>query len=134
MNADSEDFKFAKLTDKAIELFYKVYNELGHGFLEKVYENALCIELKKADIPIIQQAPIKVLYRGDTVGDYIADFLIDGKVILEIKACKSIAPEHEAQLLNYLKATEIEVGLLLNFGLKPEIKRMVFSNNRKRSA
>jgi GxxExxY protein len=131
MNADSQDFKYNDLTEKIISVFYKVYNRLGYGFLEKVYENALMIELRKEKIPCVVQAPIKVLYENETIGEYYADILVDNKVIVEIKAAKSLAEEHEAQLLNYLKATNIEVGLLLNFGNKPEIKRKVFDNKRK---
>jgi GxxExxY protein len=110
---------------------YKIFNALGYGFLEKVYENAMIIELERERIPVISQAPIRVSYEGKVVGEYFADILIDGKVIVEIKAGKYLAPEHEAQLLNYLKATDVEVGLLLNFGPKPQVKRKVFDNFRK---
>ena len=123
--------KHKDLTDKIIQAFYDVYNKLGYGFLEKVYENALVIELRKVDIPVVPQSPIRVYYDEKIIGEYYADLLVDNKVIVEIKAAKSFVPEHEAQLLNYLKATDIEVGLLLNFGPKPEIKRKVFDNNKK---
>lgn len=123
--------KNGKLTEEIIKLFYKVYNTLGYGFLEKVYENAMMVELSKAGISAIAQSPISVVYENNVIGDYYADILVDNKVIVEIKATKSIAPEHEAQLLNYLKATDIELGLLLNFGPKPEIKRKVYDNIRK---
>lgn len=119
------------VTDKIIHLFYKVYNNLGYGFLEKVYENAMVIELRKEDLPVIPQSPIKVYYDEQIIGEYYADLLVDNKVIVEIKAARMLALEHEAQLLNYLKATDIEVGLLLNFGPQPEIKRKVFDNNNK---
>ncbi|OHE59356.1 MAG: GxxExxY protein, partial [Thermodesulfovibrio sp. RBG_19FT_COMBO_42_12] len=99
----------------------------------KVYENAFLLELKGYGYQAIPQYPIKVLYNNIVVGEYFADILVEGKVILEIKAVKSIAEEHEAQLLNYLKATNIEVGLLLNFGPKPEIRRKAFNNERKQS-
>mgnify|MGYP001575254551 FL=1 len=89
------------------------------------------LELKKENIPAVSQSPIKVLYENETIGEYLADILVDNKVIVEIKAAKGLALENEAQLLNYLKATDIEVGLLLNFGAKPEIKRKVFDNDRK---
>ncbi|MEW6618993.1 MAG: GxxExxY protein [bacterium] len=128
MNADFQDFKHKELTEKIIKAFYKVYNTLGYGFLEKVYENAMVIELTKLDIPAIPQSPIKVIYEGKVVGDYLADILVNNKVIVELKSTKCLADEHEAQLLNYLKATEIEVGLLLNFGPKPEVKRKAFDN------
>jgi GxxExxY protein len=103
----------------------------GYGFLEKIYENAMMIEFRKAVIPTASQSPIKVLYEDEIIGEYYADILVDDKVIVEIKATRSLALEHEAQLLNYLKATDIEVGLLLNFGPEPEIKRKVFDNFRK---
>ena len=128
MNADFQDFKHTDLTEKIIKAFYKIYNTLGYGFLEKIYENAMMLELKNLEISVISQAPIEVLYESHIVGEYFADILVDKKVIVEIKASKNLIEEHEAQLLNYLKATNIEVGLLLNFGPKPEIKRKAFSN------
>jgi len=131
MNADIQDFKHTELTEKIINIFYRVYNKLGYGFLEKVYENAMMIELKKEGIFAIAQAPIRVLYDNIIIGEYYADILVEDKVIVEIKAARQLAEEHEAQLLNYLKATDIEVGLLLNFGVKPEIKRKAFNNLRK---
>jgi GxxExxY protein len=123
MNADIQDFKHTELTEKIINIFYRVYNKLGYGFLEKVYENAMMIELQKEGILAIAQAPIRVLYDNEIIGEYYADILVEDKVIVEIKAARQLAEEHEAQLLNYLKATNIEVGLLFNFGVKPEIKR-----------
>jgi GxxExxY protein len=131
MNADYQDFKYIELTEKIINIFYKVYNRLGYGFLEKVYENALMIEFKKEGIPAVSQSAIKVLYEGEIIGEYYADILVANKVIVEIKATKRLIGEHEAQLLNYLKATNIEIGLLLNFGTKPEFKRKAFDNSRK---
>ena len=123
--------KHQDLSDKIIQAFYKVYNNLGYGFLEKIYENAMVIELRKKRIPVIPQSPIRVYYDEQIIGEYYTDLLIDNKVIVEIKASRTLAPENEAQLLNYLKATDIEVGLLLNFGPNPEIKRKVFDNNKK---
>ena len=131
MNTDDQDIKYKELTEKIIGLFYKVYNKLGYGFLEKVYENAMMIEFKKEGIPAVAQFPIKVLYEEESVGEYYADILVATKVIVEIKATRNLALENEAQLLNYLKATDIEVGLLLNFGPKPQIKRKAFDNYRK---
>ncbi len=131
MNADNQDFQYKELTEKIIEIFYKVYNKLGYGFLEKVYENAMLKEFETADIPAVSQYAINVVYEGEIIGEYFADILVDNKVIVEIKASKSLAIENEAQLLNYLKATEIEVGLLLNYGPKPDLKRKVFENTRK---
>ena len=123
-----QDFKYKALTEKIIEIFFDVYNKLGYGFLEKVYENAMMVEFGKEGIHATSQSPIKVMYEKQVIGEYFADILVEDKVIVEIKASKKLALEHEAQLLNYLKATDIEVGLLLNFGPAPEIKRKVFDN------
>ena len=131
MDTDDEDIKHKELTERIINIFYKVYNKLGYGFLEKVYENAMLREFKKENIPAVSQFPIKVFYEDEIIGEYFADIFVDDKVIVEIKAAKGLALENEAQLLNYLKATDIEIGLLLNFGTKPEIKRKVFDNDRK---
>ena len=131
MNTDKKSIKYEKLTEGIIRIFYKVYNKLGYGFLEKIYENAMMFEMEKENIAAISQAPIKVIYDDKILGEYFADISVDGKVIVEIKAAKNLAPENEAQLLNYLKATDIEVGLLLNFGSKPQIKRKVLDNYRK---
>jgi len=131
MNTDIQDVKFRELTERIIKIFYKVYNTLGYGFLEKIYEHAMMIEFRKANISAVSQDPIKVLYDDEIIGEYFADILVDGKVIVEIKATKNLIIDHEAQLLNYLKATDIEVGLLLNFGPKPEIRRRVFDNFKK---
>ena len=106
-------------------------NTLGYGFLEKVYENALILELQKRGLTAEQQLPIKVYYEGQVVGEYFADLLVNSLVILELKAAEQIIKAHEAQLVNYLKATDLEVGLILNFGPKAEFKRKIFSNNRK---
>jgi GxxExxY protein len=119
------------ITDKIIKSFYTVYNILGYGFLEKVYENALMIELTKAGLSVLKQQPIKVEYEGKLVGEYYADLIVEDIIIIELKAAESIAEEHEHQLLNYLKATDKEVGLLLNFGKKPQFKRKIFQNNNK---
>ncbi|MBW2662690.1 MAG: GxxExxY protein [Deltaproteobacteria bacterium] len=131
MNADYQDFKYKELTEKIIKIFYRAYNKLGYGFLEKVYENAMMIEFKKEGVPAVSQSAIKVYYEDEIVGEYFADILVDDRIIVEIKAARNLASEHGAQLLNYLKATSIEVGLLLNFGPKPEIKRKAFDNYRK---
>jgi GxxExxY protein len=131
MCADYQDYKYKELTENIIRIFYKAYNKLGYGFLEKVYENAMMLELKREKISSVSQHPIKVLYDGEILGEYYADILVDGKVIIEIKASRAIVEENEAQLLNYLKATDIEVGLLLNFGKKPEVRRKAYDNIRK---
>ena len=131
MNTDYQDIKHKELTEKIIKILYRVYNKLGYGFLERVYENAMMIDFKREGISAVQQSAIKVFYEDKIVGEYFADILVDDKVIVELKASRSLGLENEAQLLNYLKATDIEVGLLLNFGPKPEIKRKVFDNFRK---
>jgi GxxExxY protein len=118
-------------TKNIIKAFYNVYNILGYGFLEKVYQNALLIELRKYGFHCESQKPVKVYYEGSLVGDYYADIIVDGCIILELKAAEALCEEHEYQLINYLKATEIEIGLLLNFGKKPEFRRKIFTNNRK---
>ena len=121
----------ADLTDQVIKTFYEVYNELGHGFIESVYENSLAIALREKNFEVCQQIAIPVWFRGAQVGDFDADVMVDRTLLLELKAARAIDPAHVAQLLNYLKATEIEVGLLLNFGPRPEFKRLVFDNIRK---
>jgi GxxExxY protein len=121
----------AEITDKIINAFYKVYNTMGYGFLEKVYENALNIELKKMGLDTSQQNNIKVFYENHEVGNYFADITINNQVIIEIKASESLREDHKAQLINYLKATDKEVGMLLNFGKKAEFKRIIFTNDRK---
>jgi GxxExxY protein len=128
----NDDFKYKEITDKILRAFYNVYNKLGYGFLEKVYEHAMIIELRKFGLNCNAQVPIKVHYDGYLIGDYFADIIVNNCVIIENKAMESLCPEHEAQLLNYLKATDIEVGLLLNFGQKPQFKRKVFSNQFKK--
>jgi GxxExxY protein len=120
-----------EITSDIIAAFYTVYNALGYGFLEKVYENALAIELSKRKHNVRQQIPIRVYYEGLAVGDYFADMLIDDKVIIELKAAQEITSGHEAQLINYLKATKIQVGLLLNFGPKPAFKRKIYTGINK---
>lgn len=117
-------------TDIILKSFYKVYNNLGYGFLEKVYENALLYELRNQGLDCEKQKPIKVYYEQIQVGEYYADIIVNECIILELKAAESIAEEHEFQLINYLKATEIEIGLLLNFGKNPEFKRKIFTNKK----
>ena len=122
---------YQDLSDKIIKCFYEVYNILGYGFLEKVYENSLYNELKNFGLNCERQKKIDVFYKDNLVGEYYADIIVEDKIILELKTAEAICEEHEFQLINYLKATEIEVGLLLNFGKKPEIKRKIFTNDRK---
>jgi GxxExxY protein len=126
-------FKHTDITETIIKAFYTVYNHLGYGFLEKVYANALNLELKKLGLSVQQEFPITVYYDNQIVGEYFADLLVSEVVVVELKAAKTLIKEHEAQLLNYLKATPYEVGLLLNFGPKPELKRKAFENSRKGS-
>ena len=121
-------YKHSDLTDQIIKSYYTVFNELGYGFLEKVYENAMLIELQKAGLQTEAQKRILVYYKTVEVGNYFADLLIEDKIIVELKAAKKLKKEHEYQLINYLKATDIEVGLLFNFGKRPEFKRKIFSN------
>ncbi len=123
--------RYSDLTDQIIKAFYQVYNTLGYGFLEKVYENALVMELRESGLKVTQQATIQVFYRGREIGVYHADLLVEDLIILELKSVRALAKEHEAQLLNYLKSTPYEVGLLLNFGPRPQVKRKVFDNDRK---
>ncbi len=125
--------KHNELTDKIIKAFYIVYNTLGYGFSEKVYENALILELVKLGLQVQQQMKIAVYYNGQVVGEYWADVVVNDLVIVELKAVRQILKEHEAQLLNYLKATPIEIGLLLNFGPTATIKRKLYDNERKGS-
>ena len=110
---------------------FEVNRVLGSGFLEKVYENALAQEIANRGHIVKQQVPIQVFYESKVVGEYFADLLVEDKVILELKTAESIAKEHEAQLINYLKATKIEIGLLLNFGKEPQFKRKIYSNQKE---
>jgi len=126
------EFLHKELTDKIIKIFFKVYNELGFGFLEKVYHNAMMYELKKNDLFCEKEKQIKVYYQNQQVGEYYADIIVNDMIILELKASENLVYENELQLINYLKATEIELGLLLNFGKKPEFKRKIFTNDLKK--
>lgn len=120
-----------EITEKIIKAFYKVYNSLGYGFLEKVYERSMAIELGKMGLNVLSQQKIDVFYEGIKVGNYFADLVVEEKVIIELKAAEGLVDINEAQLYNYLKATEIEVGLLLNFGKTPQLKRKILTNDRK---
>ena len=120
------------LTGQIIKAFYKVYNELGYGFLERVYEKALALGLESMGLRVGRQRPIKVYYLGRPVGDYYADLIVGGLIIIELKCAEELCKANEAQLLNYLKATDSEAGLLLNFGPKPSFRRKIFTNDKKR--
>jgi len=124
--------KHWQLSHDIIQIFYAVYNELGFGFLEAVYEEALALALTEAGYTVARQIPVPVWFRGRRIGEYRADLIINGSILLELKAARNLDPSHEAQTLNYLRATEIEVALLLNFGPKPHFKRFVFENTRKK--
>jgi len=122
----------AELTEKTIGAFYVVQRELGFGFLESVYEAALAITLRNLGLDVRQQAPIDVWFHGRRIGLFRADLVVEELVIVELKALRQLAPQHEAQLLNALRASNIEVGFLVNFGPKLSFKRMVYDNSRKR--
>jgi GxxExxY protein len=127
-----ESLLHKEITEEIIKAYYTVYNELGFGFLEKVYQNAMVEELKTSGFEVECQKKILVHYKEKIVGEYFADIIVNNKVIIELKSCETIVQEHEVQLLNYLKATEIEVGLLLNFGKRVAFKRKICTNNNKK--
>jgi GxxExxY protein len=122
--------KHQELTEQIIKAFFKVYNTLGYGFLEQVYQRAMDVELRKRGFKVLPQAPVEVFYEGEQVGHYFADLLVNDLVILELKAVGSLAAEHGTQLINYLKATRLEVGLVMNFGPRPEFQRRVFDHKK----
>ena len=119
------------MTDKILRTFYDVYNELGHGFLESVYHRSLVVALESAGLNVCSRVDVPVWFRGHQVGQFQADILVEKCVLLALKAARALDSSHQAQLLNYLRATDIEVGLLLNFGERPEFKRVIFDNLRK---
>ena len=127
MDADKGGLIGYSVTHRVIGAFYEVYNELGSGFLEHVYENALALCLRDIGLEVRQQCPIDVYFRGQRVGEYRADLLVPGELLIEVKAVSTLSPSHEAQLVNYLKATGVAVGLLLNFGPRAQMKRRVHS-------
>ena len=118
---------YPEVSEQIIKSFYHVYNALGYGFLEKVYENSLRNSLRKSGIEVAQQLPISVHFEEEVVGEYFADLVVGGAILVEIKVAQAIASEHEAQLLNYLKATGYQVGLVLNFGPRAEFRRKAFT-------
>ena len=132
IDADERRFLHSDLTKDIIRVFYDVYNELGYGFLESVYEEGMCLALRAEGFEGDRQIPIPVWFRGERIGDFKADLLVNKSVIVELKAARAIEPAHESQLLNYLRATPIEIGLILNFGPQPQIRRLAFSNERKK--
>lgn len=128
-----ENYKHSEITETILKAYFNVYNELGHGFLEKVYERAMMIELKDLGLNCESQSEINVKYKDNLVGEYYADIIVGNKVIVELKAIENIKKEHEAQLVHYLKATDIEVGLLLNFGSRAQFKRKVLTKEYLKS-
>jgi GxxExxY protein len=125
--------KHSDLTGKILGAFFQLHKEMGYGFSEKVYQNAFSILLEELGLTVEQQKPIRVYFHGRIVGEYIADLVVNGVVMVELKAVDTLVEAHAAQLLNYLKSTDIEVGLLLNFGLKADFRRKIYDNNRKGS-
>ncbi|HOO76658.1 MAG TPA: GxxExxY protein [bacterium] len=117
------EYLYSETTEKIIQAAYRVHKTLGFGFLEKVYENALAVELGNTGMMVEQQKPLAVYYEGNIVGDFVIDMLVDGKIVVEIKAVKKLIDVHEIQLLNYLKGCRLEVGLLINFGTSVQTKR-----------
>ena len=120
-----------EITEKIVGVFYDVYNELGHGFLESVCQAAMVMALAQAGLRVEQNVPFQVWFRGVSIGSFVADMIVDGKVLVEIKSASALHPWNEAQLLNYLRVSSIEVGLLMNFGPKPEYRRRILTNDRK---
>jgi len=133
MTREKFEGKHSELTGKILGAFFQVHKELGYGFSEKVYENALAMLLIEMGLKVEQQMHLYVFYHGRVVGEYIADMVINDTVLLELKATQKIIEDHAAQLLSYLKATNIEVGLVLNFGPSAEFRRKIYDNERKGS-
>ena len=131
--ANSGNFKHSELTEIIIGVFYEVYGELGHGFLESVYRNSMNLALRKKGLSVQAEAPIAVFFRGENVGDFRADLVVEGCILLELKTAETIVAAHEAQVLNYLRSTTLELGLILNFGPKPQIRRFLLDNERKQA-
>jgi len=132
MDSAHTSLKHAELTEEIIGVFYDVYNELGYGFLESVYQESLVIALRQAGLVVDRQVPLPVWFREHKVGDFRADLMVENSVLLELKSARLLTADHEAQLLHYLKSTEVEIGLLLNFGIRPQFRRLIFDNDRKR--
>src|SRR5579859_468030 len=130
MAIDSE-YKHSELTDVIIGVFYDVYNELGFGFLESVYRNSLRLALIEKGLAVEQEVPVSVFFSGQNVGDFRADLVVNSAILLELKTAERIIPAHESQVLNYLRSTALEIGLILNFGPKPHVRRLLLDNSRK---
>jgi GxxExxY protein len=124
--------KYSEVTEKIIGVFYDVYNELGYSFLESTYSEAMTVALRHAGLDAAREISVPVWFRGVKVGQYFADLMVENAVLLELKTARTVESAHEAQLLHYLRATQIEVGLLLNFGVRPQFRRLLFDNARKK--
>ena len=129
--ADNPNYKHSELTDTIIGVFYDVYNDLGFGFLESVYRKALRLALMGKGLAVESEVPVSVFFRGVSVGDFRADLVVNQLVLLELKTAEKIVRAHEAQVLNYLRSTELELGLILNFGPQPQVRRLLLDNARK---
>jgi len=125
--------KHSELTEIIIGVFYDVYNELGFGFLESVYRKSFAVALRARGMTVKEEAPITVYFRGQNVGDFKADLAVNDLILIELKTAETLVMAHEAQTLNYLRATALEVGLLFNFGPKPQLRRLLFDNDRKKA-
>jgi GxxExxY protein len=132
MNTPASGLKRSALTDKIIDIFCGVYNQLGHGILESTYSEALAVALYESALTTAREVPVPVWFRDKKVGQYDAELMVEGVVPLELKAARTLDSAHQAKLLHYLRATEVEVGLLLNFGLRPQFRRLIFDNERKK--
>ena len=132
MSTGRTTLKHSEITEKIIGVFYDVYNELGYGFLESTYAAAMILALEQDGLSAARQVAVPVWFRGRKIGPYFADLIVERCVVLELKAARTIEPAHEAQLLHYLRATDVEIGLLLNFGLQPQFRRLIFDNERKK--
>ena len=130
----SHDRNNGGLTQRIIGVFYDVYNELGSGFQESIYREAMRLALRQADLQVEAEVPIEVRFRSNVVGIFRADLIVNDAVLIELKACDALAREHESQTLDYLRATNIEVALLMNFGSTPRFKRLIMDNDLKKSA
>lgn len=124
--------KHAELTEKLIGVYYALYNELGHGFLESIYQRGYAFMLSDLGLSFVEQCPVRVTHRGRDLGEFRMDLVVEGIVLVELKAVKVLDAAHEKQVFNYLKATEIEVGLLFNFGPRPQVRRVLLDNDYKR--
>lgn len=129
--AIDSNYKHSELTEAIIGIFYEVYNELGFGFLESVYRNSLRLALLEKGLSVEQEVAISVFFRGHNVGDFRADLVVNGTILVELKTAERIVAAHESQVLNYLRSTALELGLILNFGPKPQVRRLLLDNSRK---